>query len=247
MTGVAAGGRRAQAALFDGIMFLLIASMSAGIMYSFMASYGESQDRVMRSSHVLNYMQSTMKSIYSIDSSTLKDVPPITMDVNGNPTTVADCSILSKWQGTITVADLLKKDLSDPVGEGGASASGKLDDKYGNAEAAGKTALWCLLNEVMKPFTQAGYRYIAEVLNANLTQTYPSTAQTVITNSLFVQNNPNNMFPKGHLLCEAASENFQELLTVSAPFRILVEDNGPQTITYTIRVCVWSSNETSFD
>ena len=243
MTNETAGRRRAQAALFDGIMFLLIASMSAGIMYSFMASYGESQDRVMRSSHVLNYMQSTMKSIYSIDSSTLKDVPPVTM----NGLTVADCSILSNWQGTITVADLLKKDLSDPVEAGaGARASGKLDNKYGTAEAGGKTALWCLLNEVMKPFTQAGYRYIAEVLNANLEQTYPSMAQTVITNSLFVQNNP-AIFPKGQLLCEAASESFKELLTVSSPFRILVEDNGPQTITYTIRVCVWPSNETNFD
>jgi len=250
------GGRsRAQAALFDGIMFLLISSMSAAMMYSFMVTYGDSQDRVMRSSHVLNYMQSTMKSIYSVDVSTLENVPVIKAP---DGKAAALCGDLGKWQGAITVGDLLKKDLSDPYQSCGTPAatptagdfcgiydSGKLDDKYGNAYTPGKTALWCLLDEVMKPFTQAGYKYLAEVLNGNQFQTYPSNAEYVITNSLVVQANEGKSFARGQRLCEAVSENYKDVLTVSAPFRILIEDDTgvPQTIQYVLRVCIWPSTE----
>ncbi len=239
------GWARAQAALFDGIMFLLISSMSVGIMYSFMVAYGDSQDRVMRSAHVLNYVQSVMKSIYFMDASTLENVDPI--KVGGS--VVADCSKLGQWKGTITVADMVKKDLANPGPfTQDFTTWGLFDDKYGAADAPGKTALWCLLNEVMKPFSQAGYKYLAEALNGKLLQTYPSTATTVITDSALVQNNP-RLFPRGQPLCELVSDYFKESITVASPFRILVETQagptpGPQTVQYMLRVCVWPSNET---
>ncbi|MCX6767548.1 MAG: hypothetical protein NTY90_02340 [Candidatus Micrarchaeota archaeon] len=224
---------KGQAALFDGIMFLLITTMSVGMMYSAMVTYGESQDRVMRSAHVINYMQSIMKSIYFMDASTLGGVHvPAPQAAN------LDCRNLSKWKGTISVADLVKKDLADPT-------ANSLDDKFGSADAPGKTALWCLMSEVMKPFTQAGYKYAAEVLDEQFYQTYRDSQSFVITDSAEVQSNMGDAFPRGGQLglCDSVSNNFKEAITVAAPFRILVEDqNGnPVTKQYLMRVCVWPS------
>ena len=43
--------RRAQAAVFDGIMFLLLVSLSCTFVFVFVSSYGQQEDQVMRSAY----------------------------------------------------------------------------------------------------------------------------------------------------------------------------------------------------
>ncbi|MEW5955008.1 MAG: hypothetical protein AB1626_00535 [Candidatus Micrarchaeota archaeon] len=154
---------RGQAAIFDGIMFLMLVSFSMAMVFTFLNTYGTAQDNVIRSSHTLNYMQSVMKSIYFMDAHTLAKVDSPLLagcddgDCQDEATVYGEsmnCSQLETW--TVTVGDVVKKDLVD----------GRLDDKFGTqgAEAPGKTALRCLFREVMKPFRQAGYHYFVEVL-----------------------------------------------------------------------------------
>ncbi|NYZ75350.1 hypothetical protein H0O03_03770 [Candidatus Micrarchaeota archaeon] len=227
---------RGQAAIFDGIMFLMLVSFSMAMVFTFLNTYGIAQDNVIRSSHTLNYMQSVMKSIYLIDASTLAQA-----DSNAGDCTKGDCqnetgvygedmncSQLASWQ--VSVGDVVKKDLVD----------GRLDDKFGTqgAEAPGKTALRCLFREVMKPFRQAGYNYFVEVLTPNkykplqqfqeeagdsyrmdvAKKTYP---RPWITDSSTITGDAGYIANTGDIHgCDDPRINATSLLAVSTPFRV---------------------------
>ncbi len=233
------GKHRAQAAIFDGIMFLLLSSFSVAIIFSFLNNYGAAQDRVMQSANIVNYMHGVMKQIYYVDASTLANVDnygnafPGDYGDEKNVYGEMNCSNLSKWSSS--VADVVKKDLLD----------GKLDDKFGNQGgiALGKTALRCLFKETMKPFRQAGYHYFVEILNPDTY--FPLQAPTGTYNA-----SPNS-YPLPWVTdlqstnadtpivwgCADPKINTTSILAVSMPFRVLNEN--AQNEDYQIRVCIW--------
>ena len=210
---------KGQAAIFDGIMFLLFASTSVALVFVFLNGYGIAQDEAMRSSYLLAYLQDAAKSLFYIDVRTLGDVAlPDEVswkDPNSgqgsSPCTPASgtgcpywdllnggddskCEILKTYFAT-TVADLLKKDLSDSDFErsvtlgtttgSDTSAAVCIDNHFGLRQtspgvasttacdsnepsvprAHGLTALRCAMKELMKPFQLSGYYYFVEVVN----------------------------------------------------------------------------------
>ena len=258
---------RGQAAIFDGIMFLMLVSFSMAMVFTFLNTYGTAQDNVIRSSHTLNYMQSAMKSIYFIDASTLAkvDETPRTCDrgdcqdeerVYGGD---MNCTQLENWR--VTVGDVVKKDLVD----------GRMDDLFGKegAEAPGKTALRCLFREVMKPFRQAGYNYFVEVLDPqNIRPIQAWQGET--TAARYDETRARSAYPApwvtdtgigydGVYSCDDPRINATALLAVSTPFRVqppgkddaacgtdalepyaACHDSGANTpLGYQLRVCVW--------
>ncbi len=155
--------KRSQAALFDGIMFLLFASFSVTMVYAFLNEYGKAEDAALRSGYVLAYLQDAGKAIFFVDARSLKDVanpaafPNIQSEVckwdpeSGLPPT--GCTGAGKLAGfpysdlsdpssgcaslasfqSSTIADLLKKDLAD----GDSPTEACLDDRFGHPQPPG--------------------------------------------------------------------------------------------------------------
>ncbi|MFH0835599.1 MAG: hypothetical protein V1834_00360 [Candidatus Micrarchaeota archaeon] len=65
---------KGQAAIYDGIMFLLLAAFSSALIFSFIQGFGTQQDRVMRSAFQLNQMQTVFKAIHYVDVNSLQGV-----------------------------------------------------------------------------------------------------------------------------------------------------------------------------
>ncbi len=219
-------GTRGQAAIFDGITFLMLAAFSVTMVYVFLTSYGNSQQNTLANAHVLNYMLDSFKSFYSVEANTLSTVH-LEEDGGKNCQTSATCtcSDLSLWNG-ITVADLLKKDLRDK----------KLDDKYGQSDAPGLTALRCASNEAFKTFTDGGFSYYVEVrTEAKNLMAPPSASQKNATNIQAIKN------------CE------QELpanpFFVATPFRVFKCTSGVggscSSDNYVLKVCLWNTQRIS--
>ncbi len=186
--------RRSQAAIFDGILFLLIASVSVAMMFVFVNQYGVEQDNSIRSAHMLNYVQSAVKEIYYVRVDTLAHVTddgynaydPGVLSGSAHSAYIdpkhpyyklndatTGCPLLAQYKGPITVADLMKRDLGDGQFDDRQSsahtdASGILPTSGStpipNAIQPGKLAFRCALKEIMKPFTTGGFRYFAEIL-----------------------------------------------------------------------------------
>lgn len=244
---------RAQAALFDGILFLLLVMFSVSMVYAYLTVYGNAQEKTLRSSHELNYMQSVVKALYTIDVSTLNNVTQweVKPTETINPAYAdLDCTKTESYKGQFSVAELLKKDLNDFSGVAGANATcggpSYLDDKFGGSSSAsdapGTTALRCALKEIMKPLTFAGMEYLAEVYD-----------QCDFRVKVFLQGGVDNVTISNRPLsaiptvidCETASTTFNDVFSVSAPFRIradITDISGgidPKTFRYTLRICVW--------
>lgn len=247
--------RKGQAALFDGILFLVIVMFSVSMLYAFLTSYGTAQERTLRSSHELNFLQTVVKAIYSVDVSTLGGVPKW----EGSPSEVInpayadlDCNKTKEFKGRFSIAELLKKDLSDFSGTncGGDQACqslSKLDDKFGTSDAPGTTALRCALKEYMKPFTYAGMEYMMEVYTQDGPLRVPIMPKDGTgVDMAAISNHPPGAEPKIQS-CDDAAQVYSDLLAVRTPFRIR-GDIGvlgtPKTYTYTLRLCVWRKPRT---
>src|SRR3989338_3847980 len=63
--------KRGQAAIFDGIMFMLFAAASVAMVFYFLSSYGVAQDNALRSAYVLAYVQDAGKSIFFVHARSL--------------------------------------------------------------------------------------------------------------------------------------------------------------------------------
>ena len=187
------GRSRAQAAIFDGITFLLMTGFACSLVYSVVTGYGDTLNNALYSFHELNYLQSAVKALYYINLQQLSGIG-VERDVFGDSsaytqppalddagTTALGCSRFASATGAVTVLDLLKRDLSDKPSD--SSAEPSLDDRFWSSPdkpsvaapgvtAPGKQALRCALKELMKPFTLAGYDYYAEVLNPQGTPPY---------------------------------------------------------------------------
>ncbi|MBI5229672.1 hypothetical protein HY991_06190 [Candidatus Micrarchaeota archaeon] len=239
--------KRGQAALYDGIMFLLLTGLSTSVVFVFISSYGNAQEQALRNAHFLNYLESVMKAMYYVDASNIAhasdSMPPQEQALYPN----LNCRNLGNW-GMVSVAELLKKDLADP---GSSTSDVKLDGKFGNdALAPGKNAMRCAMKEIMKPFSYSGYKYLVEVVDPACTG--PSctagaiyTAGEKITNSQ-IPNNGGALFSCDDVLSHLGES--KKLMAVSTPFRILWVDNAdankPTKIrNYLLRICVWPTTE----
>lgn len=137
---------KGQAALFDGIFFLIIVMGAVGMLFQFVYSYGQSQDNALRSAYILDFTQSFMKSIYYVDVGSVKS------DLYSDAAT-DKCADLAVWAGSGTVAECIKLDAED----------GRLDNVGASCGKVGLTSLRCLLHESMKPFVYSGYSYTVEM------------------------------------------------------------------------------------
>jgi hypothetical protein len=166
--------RKAQAAIFDGITFLLMTGFACALVYSTITGYGDSMDNALYSFYELNYLQSAVKSLYYIHLNQLAGIGDEGLKAYQTapalgPGGLHPCSDFASYLGSQTVLDLLKKDLSDSPSDA-AFEGVRLDDKFWNTPgtngvpAPGKQALRCALKELMKPLVLAGYDYYAEII-----------------------------------------------------------------------------------
>ncbi|NUN11477.1 hypothetical protein HUU53_02430 [Candidatus Micrarchaeota archaeon] len=251
---------KGQVSLFDGITFLLIAAVSSALVFSFVGGYGESEQRAINSAHVLNYMQSVVKTMYYVDASTLTKVNSegIAAYEAFNDASGAEiwpeiddpnqgCPALEKFQGSIKVTDLLKRDLAD----GGVTETTPiaLNDYFGDeasgARVMGKTAMRCAMKELMKPFAFSGFDYFVEVSDPQNGRIIPVKGAR-ITNSLdskiVFDSTDLNSFSSS--ACESAQRVKGEVLSSNAPFRVLTTDTSGTQLqsrikNYVIRTCIW--------
>ncbi len=219
--------RRGQAAIFDGLFFLLISMASVAMIFYFLSPYGQSQDQTMRSAHTLNFVQSAFKAMYYVDASTLS-AEKLPDEAAGS----SNCLNLGTWS-RVTVMELLKKDLRD----------GKFDDKYGPADAPGKLAARCAFARGLKTFTDAGYSYYVQIQRIDGAFTIdvvpPDTAadKKNISSSIRINNCSNPLM----------ANNF----VVAAPFKVFrcTSASSSQTCAgtgdqYLLRVCTWQTQMT---
>ena len=225
---------KAQAAVFDGIMFLLLVSFSVGMMFMFLSDYGNSQAKILRSSHLLNYAQSIGKTLYALDVAQLKSTE-FPESIDGN--LPVKCTALERFRGN-TVADLLKRDVSDR----------KFDNKFGEsdiANAPGKLALRCALTEIMKPVVGSGFDYYAEVLDDDASPRFsPFPLSSTDPEQILVTNLPTNDVIYSHAVangCDGISTNLKskQLLAIATPFRVFDESGTKHD--HQLRICMWPS------
>ncbi len=255
---------RAQAAIFDGITLLLLASVSSALIFAFVASYGQQQDRVLRSAYILNYMQSAVKASYYVDASTLSKVDHTEagLDARGRIVTnrleiyqdladpVTGCKALARYSGSFSVSELLKRDLAErqPV----------LDDRFDTTDALGITAYKCAIKELMKPFWYAGFYYGFDVIDVTgefgadgtAVQVAPKggvagyPAIRLITDYPdFLKNTPGKGVGQFGI-CQQAKSVSPDVVTVQVPFKVIYVNsavNPPdrKLRNYQLAFCIW--------
>ncbi len=239
-------GRRGQAAVFDGITLLLLASLSSALIFSFIGSYGVQESRVIRSAYILNYMQSAMKTFYHVDASTLSAVNNQERDSQGRPYSIplyADlslrpggCDDLKAYRGSFTVADLLKRDLAERVE--------LLDDRFDGASVAGITAVRCVFKEIVKPFAFSGYYYGFDVIGRDEQAIrYDKPEKTVTNFEAFTK--PGGLSTTGICVGAQSPDVGSDVISVAAPAKVVYIDpdapnGGTREIrSYTLRLCIW--------
>lgn len=231
---------KGQASLFDGITFLLLATLASGIVFSQAGGFGVEEGKVIRSAYVLNYMQMVVKTVYYLDASTLQFVTPEGLLAYND--LAGECSKLRDYPGNVGVADLMKRDLTEQVP--------RFDDLFEGSNVLGKTSARCAMKELMKPFAFAGYNYLVEVLDANLADqvNHPAGAPVIgsvtppdrkVTNQV--------LQATGFKLndCDEVSRMVADSQAVAVPFQIVYTVNSPSggisqsTRYYKLRFCIW--------
>lgn len=252
---------RGQAAIFDGIMFLMLVSISVALMFNFVGAYGQAQNKVLRSSHLLNYVHSIGKSLYFVDVSTVASVDlnnpngAIPAKSLGQGVSELDptytCEKLAGYKSN-SVAELMKRDLSD----------GFFDNKYGNDEDQGNTpgrlALRCAAAELMKPITSAGFDFNIDLLppGGNGNGRPPTSIRPIDPDDKAVSN-VNDVPELSQFLlgdaptgCDGIASKLRgkQLLAVTFPFSVFNENDDAEIradkLQYTVRICVWPSEKT---
>ncbi len=216
ITGIKSGnGRRGQAAIFDGVTFLLLAALSASMVFVFLSSYGQSQERTIGSAHILNFMLDAFKSIYSIEANTLQNV------VLPGESAPNICRDLKEWNG-VSVAEMLKKDLRD----------NKLDNKYGVAGMPGLTALRCAAHSALKEFSDAGYSYYVEVKKVDGPLVNPAAGLKHATNNPAITSCSANL-PADPFVVASPFRVFK------------CEGSSCFSVDYVLRACIWQTQRVS--
>ncbi|MFH1107393.1 MAG: hypothetical protein V1787_05870 [Candidatus Micrarchaeota archaeon] len=275
---------RSQAVFFDGILFLLVVIFSISMVFVALNAYTNSQDRTLSSAYVMNYQQSVTKALYYVDVASMALKPGVS-NSQGGGVPVKDychdlsggdnakyycknsagtafefvCSKLAPYPMLTTVMDLVKKDVSDPEGVR------MLNDKFGNADQHGKTALRCAMKEFMKPFTFSGYHYLAEITEAPA----GSTGETPIlpyreegtdfdkkyaSDVMFAKEfSPSGLSASEMKIFQeqfdCSKVNSAQLMSMRSPFTVLVAKTGSSLRegfmkkNMAFRVCLWPSTE----
>ena len=232
---------RGQASLFDGITFLLLATAASAMVFVQVGNYGVEESKVLRSAFVLNYMQSVVKAMYSLDSSTLQYVTSEGLGAYKDLDSGASkCADLVNYAGNVGVADLIKRDLTEAIP--------RLDDSFDGSPILGKTAARCAMKELMKPFAFAGFDYIFEVLDQDTADAsnpagrpvpYESTGSPKLVSNQFLRKGGREIF----LDCDAVSRGVSDSQAVSAPFQVVYTSNAngfdQDTRRYRLRFCIW--------
>ncbi len=208
-------GKRGQAAIFDGVAFLLLAAFSASMVFVFLSSYGQSQERTIGSAHVLNFMLDAFKAVYSVEANTLQNV---VLPGESAPNT---CRDLKEWNG-VSVAEVLKKDLRD----------GGLNNSYGLANMPGLTALRCAAHSALKEFSDAGYSYYVEVKKADGPLVNPSGSLPHATNNQAIRNCSANL-PADPFVVASPFRVFK------------CEGSSCFSVDYLLRACIWQTQRIS--
>ncbi|MFQ5406278.1 MAG: hypothetical protein ACE5DI_03930, partial [Candidatus Micrarchaeia archaeon] len=207
--------KHGQAAIFDGITFLLLAAFSVSMLYVFLTDYGASQDKTIRNAHSLNYMENAFKAIYYVDADTLKE--------ETNPPDV--CFELSNWKG-VSITDVLKKDLRD----------GKLDNFYGASRTPGLNAMRCATEKLLKTYTNAGYSYFVEVRF--------QTGSTPGGKLVSASGKGNKNIASDQRIKNCNQNLPADKFVISTPFRVFrCDDNNCLVDDYTLRACLWATQE----
>ncbi|MBI5036598.1 hypothetical protein HZC09_04615 [Candidatus Micrarchaeota archaeon] len=241
-------GLRAQAALFDGITLMLLASISAGLIFTFISSYGIQEEKVLRSAYVLNYMQSSMKAFYYLDAVTLKGVSNKEKNSLGRDyyldiysdliDSATGCPALKDYVGSFTVTDLLKRDLAEKVP--------MLDDHFETAEVVGITAVRCAMKEIIKPFAYSGYYYGFDVISGTDAVVIPDQKKTVTNYRPFLENLENPLETPKQGVCEKAQSVSGDALSVASPFMLVYinpDEGTRRPIKYEVRLCIWRPSD----
>ncbi len=241
---------KGQAAIFDGITFLLLATFSATLIFAAVSNYGQQQDEVMRSAYTINYLQTVSKALYHADAQQLAGVCgeggerckkiAVYEDLAGEK----GCEELEQYLPGISLSDLLKKDLADP-------ADPVLDDSYGSIPALGKTAMRCAAKEFMRPFTFAGYDYVIEIIRPSDYAEFDDNA--IVKTTLPLVSN----LEEGHeyvaekdgyvdtSTCVNALNAGEKVFSVASPFKVTSKDSEGNAIEnqLVLRVCMWPSRQ----
>jgi len=248
--------RKGQAAIFDGITFLLLATFSATLIFTAVGTYGEQEDEVMRSSYVINYMQTVSKAFYHVDAQQLAGVCGEGGDKCEEIEVYADlagkCVELEQYLPGISLSDLLKKDLAY-------SGSPVLDDSYGGIEALGKTATRCAAKEFMKPFTSAGYDYVIEIVQpssvALIGDAETGESAVIKTSTPIISNLPENAKENDYIeekdgfvetsVCFNALNAGEKVFSVASVFKEKTKNSNGKIIEnqLVLRVCMWPSRQ----
>ncbi len=202
-----------------------------------MSLYGTAEDTALRSSYELNYLQSVVKSVYFINVGTLDKVTGEEITAyNTTPDSLDDtakgCASLANYPGTLSVIDLVKKDLSD------SSVGYKFDDKFGETvPMPGKMALRCAAKELLKPLAYASYSYFIEVTEAS---PISQNLEPISVEGANVTNVPAG--PNAIGSCDDAQVAGEKVFAVDSPFRVFVPPSDgvtSKTNDLVLRVCVW--------
>lgn len=236
---------KAQAAIFDGITFLLLTTLSASLIYSAVNTYGQQEDQVMRSAYTINYLQTVSKSFYHVDVQQLagvcNDKDKCTLEIYKDLKEPGGCATLTEYLPGISLSDLLKKDLADP-------STAKLNNKYGDIPAPGKKAMRCASKEFMKPFASAGYKYVIEIINGGKGTLIPMTTPLITNldkNSEYI-NAIDGLVTKS--VCENALNGNEKIFSVASPFKVTYKEINSDTATerqLILRICMWPSRPNS--
>ena len=232
---------------------------SCALVYSVVSSYGESMDSALYSFYELNYLQSAVKSLYYMN---LQQLSGVTSEGDAAYTQYpnldvqdAGCSRFISYNGSVTVLDLLKKDLSDDQAHPNDNEP-TLDDRFWSLEnptgvsAPGRQALRCALKEIMKPLVISGYDYYAEVVNQSfgdvpnhaievIDARITSNASLANPSTLISDGNPTG---SGCAYVQSVAGGLYKALSMDVPLRISLGTacgTGGCERDYILRVCVW--------
>lgn len=142
--------RKAQAAISDALLFLVVVMLALGLVFHFVSNYGNAQDATLRSAYTIDFVQALIKALYYMDVGTLAS-------------TDAACAALADYSRSGDVALCLKEDAADCT----TTSPCAIDNVGAGCGAVGLKAMRCALNESFKPFRYAGYHYLFEMRDQN--------------------------------------------------------------------------------
>lgn len=250
---------KGQAAIFDGVLFLMLVSISVALMFNFAGSYGQTQSKVLRSSHLLNYVHSIGKTLYFVDVSLVSQVDLNDRATSGHGVSSINedftCNKLKVYKSN-SVAELMKRDLSDS----------KFDNTYGDSQVnsgntPGRLALRCSAAMLLKPITTSGYDYNIDVLTPSAGAGSGPSVVPVFETDLDDRTVSSLNDEKGRQIREFALQREaplgcdgialklkgKQILAVTFPFSVFNENDDfnvrAEKLQYTVRICIWPSEK----